>query len=109
MLRSSDMKMPRTGGATALNPRRRIPLSLALLVVWLVALLENHGIAVADSGVSTASGTVYLPLVSRACASVELIQDGGFEAGLPNLAWQSCASGRWRPGCSPGRPDPGRR
>lgn len=92
MLRSSDIEMLRTGSTTALTPLRRILLSLALLVVWLVALLENHGIVMADSGVSTGPGTVYLPLVSRACAPVALIQDGGFEAGLPNPAWQTSSN-----------------
>lgn len=91
MLRSS-MKVPRTGGATALNLLHRIALSFALLIVWLVGLPENHGGTAAGSDVPTAPGTVYLPLVQRACAPVELIQDGGFEAGLPNPAWQTSSN-----------------
>ncbi len=78
--------------ATALNPRHRIALSLALLVVWLVALPENHGGTAAGSDVPITPATVYLPLVQRACAPVQLIQDGGFEAGLPNPAWQTSSN-----------------
>jgi len=77
---------------TALNVLQRIALSLALLVVWLVALPQNYGSTAASSYVPTASTTVYLPLIQRACAPVELIQDGGFEAGLPNPAWQTSSS-----------------
>jgi len=69
-----------------------IALSLALLVVWLVALPQSYGSTPASSYVPTASTTVYLPLVQRACAPVELIQDGGFEAGLPNPAWQTSSN-----------------
>lgn len=78
--------------ATALNLLHCIALILALLVVWLVALPENQGGTAAGSGVPTTPVTVYLPLVQRACVPVELIQDGGFEAGLPNPAWQTSSS-----------------
>jgi len=46
--------------------------------------------------VSTATtrgdAAVYLPLIAGGCIPVELIQDGGFEAGLPNPAWQTSSN-----------------
>lgn len=38
------------------------------------------------------ASVIYLPLVARDCTPVELIQDGGFEAGLPNPAWQTTSN-----------------
>lgn len=83
--------------ATVPNLLRRVVWILALLTpglwaVWLVALPENHACAAASVNAPTAQHRVYLPLVLRACASVELIQDGGFEAGLPNSAWQTSSN-----------------
>ena len=75
-----------------------IRLRLGLLIMlgigglWAASLLSTTGrlrhantIALASPPSST---VIYLPFVARSCAPTELIQDGGFEAGLPNPAWQ---------------------
>lgn len=68
---------------------------LRLIGVSLLWLMLNTGPAVSASvGATTPAGdlTAYLPLIQNTCAPVELLQDGGFEAGLPNPAWQTSSN-----------------
>jgi len=71
---------------------RTVMLLLGLLAVWWAVLMGSPRSTAAGSNTPTAQWRVYLPLVQRACMSVELIRDGGFEAGLPNPAWQTSSS-----------------
>lgn len=84
--------MLHSSGETMRNLSQRLPLILALLVVWLAALLDNRDVVMADSNIPTAETEVYLPLVLRTCAPVGLIQDSSFEAGLPNPVWQTSSN-----------------
>ncbi len=69
-----------------------IALSLGLQVAWGVALSEGRGVAETSGPTATAQQFAYLPLIQQTCAPVELVQDGGFEAGLPNPAWQTSSN-----------------
>jgi len=68
---------------------------LRFVGILLLGLVLSIGlIAGVSAGTATTTGdwSVYLPLIQGGCAPVELIQDGGFEAGLPNPAWQTSSN-----------------
>ena len=60
-------------------------LSIAVVVLLVVAL---GGAAAIGQAAPNADQTVYLPYIRQGCGPMQLIQDGGFEAGLPTTAWQ---------------------
>ncbi len=65
--------------------------SLGFLFLGLLLAVPVLG-ASAGSAPATVAPVAYLPLVQRTCAPVELLQDGGFEAGLPNPVWQTTSN-----------------
>lgn len=62
--------------------------SLGFLILGLLLAVPVLGASGNVAPVTTGS-VAYLPLVQRLCAPVELLQDGGFEAGSPNPVWQT--------------------
>ena len=68
---------------------------LLLCASWLGGLVlpaaVGHAAAPVVPAASQGASTLFLPYVvraTRACSPEELIRDGGFEAGIPNPAWQ---------------------
>ncbi|MBS1251490.1 MAG: hypothetical protein MAG451_00523 [Anaerolineales bacterium] len=63
-----------------------------LLLLWLALSISPATGTAADTATPTDDQIAYLPLVQNACAPVDLLQDGGVEAGLPNAAWQTSSN-----------------
>ena len=63
-----------------------------LLLLSLVLRMGLTGGAFAATTTPTENSRTYLPLVQNICAPVQLLQDGGFEAGLPNPVWQTSSN-----------------
>lgn len=66
----------------------RFLVSLTLGLMLTIPVLGASG----ELAPATADPVAYLPLVQKSCAPVELLQDGGFEAGLPNPVWQTSSN-----------------
>lgn len=72
--------------------RLLLGLVLAVWLAWLVPSLNPTAGVSTTVRAQTSNSRIYLPLVLRGCTPVELIQDGGFEAGLPNPVWQTSSN-----------------
>ncbi len=76
-------------------PRRSLPYMIvicsSLFVIGFVSALTRQSV----SGVHATGSTpilVFLPVITRQCATTQLLQDGDFEAGLPNPYWKTASN-----------------
>lgn len=70
-------------------------LAFSLLMRWPMSLFRDHNAVLAENPPPASPRFVYLPFIQRAnpaCVPSELVQDGGFEAGLPNPFWQTSSN-----------------
>lgn len=67
--------------------RRFAPFILAVVAV--AVLVAASRVATVGQAAPAADQTIYLPLIQQGCGPMQLVADGGFEAGLPTSAWQT--------------------
>ena len=73
--------------------RKQQPLrSMKIFLLWLGLSIGLATGALADTTSPLGDTVTYLPLLQNSCTPVELLQDGGFEAGLPNPGWQTSSN-----------------
>jgi hypothetical protein len=74
--------------------RYLIAASVSLLLIGIVALRPQDETSVAQAAAPRAAFALYLPMVMRAGPAPvqQLIQDGSFEAGLPNSFWTTSST-----------------
>lgn len=72
--------------------RRPIGLIAMLVLAWLAIDLNPLRAAIANTTVPTRDQGAHSSLLQGACTPGDLLQDGGFEAGLPNPAWQTSSN-----------------
>ena len=63
-----------------------------VLLLWFALGIGLISSASASATTPTGGLTAYLPLIQTSCAPVQLLQDGGFEAGLPSPVWQTSSN-----------------
>ncbi|RME43170.1 MAG: hypothetical protein D6791_16095, partial [Chloroflexi bacterium] len=72
--------------------RQQLRTIAIFLLLWLVLSVNWATDAAGESATPATDWYAYLPLVQRTCAPAELLEDGGFEAGLPNPVWQTSSN-----------------
>ncbi len=65
---------------------------LLLLSLFLSAIASPAGTVSAQPATPATQWSIFMPLAGTICAGAELLDDTGFEAGLPNATWQTTSN-----------------